>query len=75
MGFCAHQLRGFRPATAAGGSEASSCSRLVDSCITHFYAQRPSRTCIDSDKEETRIRKPPCKLQHSRCRGGPTSTG
>jgi len=34
------------------GSEAGPYLRLIDVCITHLQAHRPSRTCIESIKEE-----------------------
>ena len=34
------------------GSEAGSYLRLIDSCITQFKAQGPSRTCNESKEEE-----------------------
>ena len=34
------------------GSEAGSCLRLIDSCITHLKAQGPARTCNESKEEE-----------------------
>ena len=33
-------------------SEAGSCLRLIDSCVTQFKAQGPSRTCDESKEEE-----------------------
>jgi len=34
------------------GTEAGSYLRLIDSCITHLKAQRPSRTCNERKEEE-----------------------
>ena len=34
------------------GTEAGSCLRLIDSCITQLKAQGPSRTCNESKEEE-----------------------
>ena len=34
------------------GSEAGSYLRLIDSCITQFKAQGPSRTCTESKEEK-----------------------
>ena len=34
------------------GSEAGSCFRLIDSCVTQLKAQGPSRTCTESKDEE-----------------------
>ena len=34
------------------GTEAGSCLRLIDSCITPLKAQGPSRTCNESKEEE-----------------------
>ena len=34
------------------GSEAGSYSRLTDLCITQLQAQRPSRSCNESDEKE-----------------------
>ena len=34
------------------GSEAGSCFRRIDSCITQLKAQGPSRTCNESQEEE-----------------------
>ena len=35
-----------------GGSEAGSCLRLIDSCITQLKAQEPPRTCNENNEEE-----------------------
>jgi len=37
---------------SAGGTEAGSYLRLIDSCITQLKAQGPSRTCNESKEEE-----------------------
>jgi len=34
------------------GTEAGSCLRRIDSCITQLKAQGPSRTCNESKEEE-----------------------
>ena len=36
-------------------SEAGSCWRLIDSCITLFKAQGPARTCNESKEEEEEV--------------------
>ena len=38
------------------GSEAGSCLRLTDSCITQLKVQGPSRTCNESKEEEEEAR-------------------
>ena len=38
-----------------GVSEAGSYVRLIDSCITEFRAQGPSRTCNESKEEEEEV--------------------
>jgi len=43
-------LRLFRPEMCCG-TEAGSYLRLIDSCITQFKAQGPSRTCNESKEE------------------------
>ena len=37
------------------GTEAGSCLRLIDSCITQRKAQGPSRTCNESKEEEEEV--------------------
>ena len=37
------------------GTEAGSYLRLIDSCITQFKVQGPSRTCNESKEEEEEV--------------------
>jgi len=37
------------------GTEAGSCLRLIDSCITQLKAQGPARTCNESEEEEEHL--------------------
>ena len=37
------------------GTEAGSCLRRIDSCITQRKAQEPSRTCNESKEEEEEV--------------------
>ena len=39
----------------SSGSEAGSCLRLADSCITQLEAQGPSRTCKESEEKEKEV--------------------
>ena len=48
------------------GTEAGSYLRLIDSCITHLKAQRPSRTCNESKEEAEE------DLHHARPQPGTT---
>jgi len=46
------------------GTEAGSCLRLINSCITQLKAQGPSRTCNESREE-----KQGCRIDHWSNRG------
>ena len=49
------------------GSEAGSCLRLIDSCITRLKAQGPSRTCNESKEALTVNRQVSILTDTSRC--------
>jgi len=44
-----------QPVGVCNGSEAGSCLRLTDSCITQLKDQGPSRTCNESKEEEEEV--------------------
>ena len=58
-------LSGLECGTLCSGSEAGSYLKLTDPCITQLKAQRPPRTCNESEEEDTRTHSHTHTLTHA----------